>query len=351
MKALFLVGGSGTRLRPFTDHLPKPMIPMMGRPLLERTFARLSQCGARDVVLSACYKPSGTIRYFEDGSRFDLDMTYVLEEEPLGTGGAIGNARQHLDDSFFVFNADILCDIDLADMLAFHRKRGADVTIAATWVEDPTAYGTISYDEGGRITKFKEKPAPHEVDSHYINAGIYLFEPDMLDYIPAGRPVSVEREVFPALLADGRHLAVYRDTGYWMDIGTPQKYVQAHRDIFSGECGIDEADFAQDGRHVADSAWVDTSVLAEAPVFVGRDAYVGHGTIMGGGVCVGDGVLVGRDCYLEDAILWPGARVPDGTLVQHCVAADINGGLAFFDYDQLGIKAERSLLKNEQKSR
>lgn len=351
MKALFLVGGSGTRLRPFTDHLPKPMIPVMGRPLLERTFARLPQCGARDVVLSACYKPSGIIHYFEDGSRFDLDMTYVLEEKPLGTGGAIGNARRHLDDSFFVFNADILCDISLADMLAFHRKQGADVTIAATWVEDPTAYGTISYNEGGRITDFTEKPAPEEVDSHYINAGIYLFEPDMLDYIPAGRPVSVEREVFPALLADGRHLAVYRDTGYWMDIGTPQKYVQAHRDIFSGECGIDEADFAQDSRHMADSARVDRSVLAEAPVFVGRDAYVGHGTIMGGGVCVGDGALVGRDCYLEDAILWPGACVPDGTLVQHCVAADVNGTLTFFDYDQLGITTERSLQKNEQKSR
>lgn len=348
MKALFLVGGSGTRLRPFTDHLPKPMIPMMGRPLLERTFDRLYECEVSDVVLSACYQPDKIIGHFEDGSGFDLGMTYVVEKEPLGTGGAIGNARQHFDDSFFVFNADILCDISLGDMLAFHRKKGADVTIAATWVEDPTAYGTISYDAESNILDFVEKPAADQVASHYINAGIYLFEPDVLDYIPKGRPVSVEREVFPALLADGKSLAVFRDVGYWMDIGTPQKYVQAHRDIFAGECGLADVDFTYDGLHMEDSAQVDLSVLAEPPVFIGRDAFVGYGTIMGGGVAVGDGAMVGRNCYLEDTILWPGVRVPDGTLLQHCVAADIDDRMTCFDYDVLDIKTEGRLLKNER---
>ena len=348
MKALFLVGGSGTRLRPFTDYLPKPMIPLMGRPLLERTFERLPECGVHDVVLSACYQPDKIINHFEDGDKFGLHMTYVLEKEPLGTGGAIGNARQHFDDSFFVFNADILCDISLADMLAFHRRKGADVTIAATWVEDPTPYGTIRYDSSGSILDFTEKPRPEEVSSHYINAGIYLFEPQVLDAIPAGRPVSVEREIFPKLLESGRRMAVYRDVGYWMDIGTPQKYVQAHRDIFSGECGFTNLDFAQESQFLEDSAWVAPSALAEPPVFVGRDAFVEGGTILGGDVSVGDGAVVGRNCYLEDALLWPGVRVPDGSLVQHCVAAEIGGRFACFDYEQLGIRAEGRRLKNEQ---
>ncbi|NLG93480.1 MAG: nucleotidyltransferase family protein, partial [Clostridiales bacterium] len=177
MKALFLVGGLGTRLRPLTDRMPKPMVPVMGRPLLERNMEALKLHGIHEIVLSTCYRPEVIEQYFGNGSDFGLKIHYVCEESPLGTGGAIKNCEEYFDDTFLVFNADILSNINYSEMLRYHKRKKADVTIAVTQVENPSAYGVIEYDEDGYAYLFKEKPAPHEVVSHFINAGVYVFEP------------------------------------------------------------------------------------------------------------------------------------------------------------------------------
>lgn len=338
MKALFLVGGSGTRLRPFTNYLPKPMIPIMGRPLLQRTCERLLHCGINEVVMNPCYMPEKITGHFGGGDDYGLKVHYERENEPLGTGGTIKNTERHYDDSFFVFNADILHDIDLGGMMAHHKRMGADVTIAATYVDDPTPYGTINYDADGIIFEFKEKPRPEEVTSHYINAGIYIFEPEVLEDIPAGRPVSVEREVFPALLEGGRTLAVYRDDGYWMDIGTPQKYVQTHHDIFSGLCEVNDADFVGDAVCIDGTAEVDDTAHLYNGVYVGRDARVGRHCVLNHRVVVGDGAQVAPYCRLEEVIVWPGALVPPGAVVQSSILLQQDGQLLQIPYAGLDLK-------------
>lgn len=238
MKALFLAGGMGTRLREMTKQLPKPMIPIFSKPLLARNIARLKEFGVDEVVLSTCYMPDKIRDYFGDGSGLGIKIDYVHEETPLGTGGAIRNAAAKFDDTFLVFNGDIVSGIDLGRMLSFHKAHRAEVTIAATYVEDPSAYGVIEYDAQRMIRAFKEKPQPGETDSHLINAGIYLFEPSVLAHIPTGRPVSVERETYPALLAAGCRMAVYHEEAYWRDLGTPRDYLAFTSDLLDEELPV-----------------------------------------------------------------------------------------------------------------
>lgn len=349
MQALFLVGGSGTRLRPFTNYLPKPMISIMGRPLLERNIVRLKEFGVDEVVMNPCYLPHKIMGHFKNGEDIGLTVRYVKEDTPLGTGGAIKNTQNYYTDSFFVFNADVLCDISLPGMLAFHKKKKAAVTIAATWVEDPTAYGTICYDEQDNIVEFKEKPRPEEVQSHYINAGVYIFEPHVLEHIPQGREVSVEREIFPSLLEKGMRLAVYRDIGYWMDIGTPEKYVQAHYDIFEGMCDVGETDFERGALCIDPSATIEAHTMMAAPAFVGKNAQVEKYNVVGPHVVLGDDTVVEPNCYLENAIIWPGTHVPAGSFVRNCIVAQVNGKLLEFPYQKLNINTKRAGEKYERR--
>lgn len=281
MKALFLAGGMGTRLREMTKQLPKPMIPIFSKPLLARNIARLKEFGVDEVVLSTCYMPDKIRDYFGDGSGLGIKIDYVHEETPLGTGGAIRNAAK-FDDTFLVFNGDIVSGIDLGRMLSFHKAHRAEVTIAATYVEDPSAYGVIEYDAQRMIRAFKEKPQPGETDSHLINAGIYLFEPSVLAHIPTGRPVSVERETYPALLAAGCRMAVYHEEAYWRDLGTPRDYLAFTSDL------LDE----------------------ELPVFGGLSK-------MFYGVC--KGAVIGEGAEVDHAILWPGARLAPETKARDAI--------------------------------
>ena len=243
MKAVILAGGKGTRLRPLTERLPKPMVPIMGKPLLERTLEVLKLHGVDEIVLSTCYKADAIKDYFGDGSDMGIKIHYAYEDFPLGTGGAIKNSEKYFDDTFFVLNADIVSNINFSEMLRFHKRKKADVTIAVTHVANPSAYGVIEYDNDDFAISFREKPK--EIVSHYINAGVYIFEPDVLKKIPSRRAVSVEREVFPKLLERGRKIAVYKGCNYWLDIGTPEKYIQAHRDSFTGKLRLPETDFSR----------------------------------------------------------------------------------------------------------
>lgn len=348
MKALFLVGGSGTRLRPFTKYLPKPMIPVMGRPLLERSCARLQEAGIGEVVMNPCYMPKKITDYFKDGVNFGLEVHYAKEEEPLGTGGTIKNTAQYYDESFFVLNAGVLCDISLPDMMDFHKKKKADITIATTKTDSPTPYGAIACDGEDYILEFKERPGPEEANGNYINAGIYIVEPCVLEEIPAGRPVSMEEEIFPLLLEKGWNLAVYRDIGYWMDIRTPREYVQAHRDIFAGLYDVGGTNFDLEQICIEESAVVDDSALLDSAIFIGKKASVEAHNIINSHVVLGDGVVIEPNCYLEDTIIWPGTYIPGGSFLRHSIVMQVNGKLLELPYERLHVHEEGRRVFNER---
>jgi nucleotidyltransferase len=323
LKALFLVGGKGTRLRPLTEKLPKPMVPVMGVPLLQRNFDRLKTFGIQEIVLSTCYKPECIEQYFGSGANYGLQIHYVSEDLPLGTGGAIKNAERYFDkEPFFIFNADIISDINFGEMLRFHKRKNADVTIAVTRVDNPSAYGVIEYDDHDYAITFREKPKPHEVVSHYINAGVYIFNPQILKHIPAGRPVSVEREVFPKLLEKGKRIAVYKGCNYWLDLGTPEKYMQAHMDAFQGLYRIDEADFEKEPIYGRFNAKISGKAILRGPVYLGKDVRIEAGAIVGPNAVIGDRCCIGKKCRIENSILWNDVTVENGVEIIDSIVAD-----------------------------
>lgn len=323
MKALFLAGGQGTRLRPLTDKLPKPMVPVMGLPLLERNFKRLKNFGVDTIVISTCYKPECIEKHFGSGTDYGIQISYVSEDIPLGTGGAIKNAAKLLDkEPFFIFNADVISNINFNEMLRFHRRKNADVTIAATWVENPSAYGVIEYDARDYAVTFREKPKPHEIVSHYINAGVYIFEPSVLKQIPSGRPVSVEREVFPKLLEKGKRIAVYRGCDYWLDLGTPEKYMQAHWDAFRGFYRIDEADFEKDSVYGRFNAKISGKAVLRGPVYIGEDVHIETGAVIGPNAVIGARCKIGKGCHIENSILWDGITIENGVEILDSIVID-----------------------------
>ncbi len=319
MKALFLAGGMGTRLKPLTNHLPKPMVPIMGVPLLERSVRELKRCGVKEIILSTCYCSDCIERYFGEECRRGMKIHCICEEKPLGTGGAIKNCQKYFDDTFLIFNSDILSNFDLKKLVEFHHSSKADVTIAASQVKNPSSYGVIEYDSNDRIVSFTEKPKPGEEKSNYINAGIYVFEPKVLDLIPEGKPISVERDTFPLLLKKGYHMSVYRGGGYWIDIGTPQKYVQAHKDIFDGLCTVTENDFRNDKVYGVESAELDSSAKITGPVWLGRNVHIGANAVIGPNVVIGDGFQAGRGCEIRNSIIWNDVSVGSGVDVDHSV--------------------------------
>ena len=229
LPAVILVGGLGTRLRPLTDRTRKDMLPLVDRPQLAYTFEHLRRYGvtARSSRAATCRRRSRSTSATRYG---DLALEYQVEEEPLGTGGAIRFAAEGIDGPFFALNGDSLRETDLDALVAFHRERSARATILLTPVEDPTRYGLVRINGDGRVRSFLEKPRPEEIDTNLINAGMYVLEPDVLDLIPPGRPVSIEREVFPQLVEE-ESVSGIALSGYWLDIGTPDAYLQAHRDV------------------------------------------------------------------------------------------------------------------------
>ncbi|KAB1986263.1 mannose-1-phosphate guanylyltransferase [Streptomyces triticiradicis] len=352
-EAILLVGGRGTRLRPLTVRTPKPMVPAAGVPFLTHQLARARAAGVEHIVLATSYLAEVFEPYFGDGSSLGLHIEYVTEEEPLGTGGAIRNVASRLrsgpDDPVLIFNGDILTGLDIPALVATHGTTGADVSLHLTRVEDPRAFGLVPTDATGRVTAFLEKPqSPEEIVTDQINAGAYVFRRSVIDTIPAGRPVSVERETFPELLADGAHLQGMVDSTYWLDLGTPQAFVRGSADLVlgrapspavPGRCGdrlvLPTAVVAPDakltggtvvgeGARIGEGARVTGStVLAGAVVepgavvtdsFVGAGARIGARTVLAGAV-IGDGAVVGPDNELrEGARVWCDARIPAATL-------------------------------------
>ncbi|QIY55822.1 NDP-sugar synthase [Streptomyces sp. RPA4-5] len=348
-EAILLVGGKGTRLRPLTVHTPKPMVPAAGVPFLTHQLARARAAGVEHIVLATSYLAEVFEPYFGDGSALGLHLEYVTEEEPLGTGGAIRNVASRLhsapDDPVLIFNGDILTGLDIAALVGTHRTSGADVSLHLTRVEDPRAFGLVPTDDTGRVTAFLEKPqTPEEIVTDQINAGAYVFNRSVIDTIPAGRPVSVERETFPGLLADGAHLQGMVDSTYWLDLGTPQAFVRGSADLVlgrapspavPGRCGdrliLETAEVATDakltggtvvgprtvigaGAEIDGSAVLDGAVIAPGArirdSLIGAGAHIGARTVLDGAV-IGDGARIGPDNELRDGIrIWCDADLP-----------------------------------------
>jgi NDP-sugar pyrophosphorylase family protein len=315
MKAIVLVGGEGTRLRPLTETIPKPLLPMMNRAFLHRVLDHLGQHGVHEVVLSSSYLESAFHGFLEE-RHGDPKVTWITEAVPLGTGGAIVNALPNVDDTFLVLNGDILTDLDLSAMVAFHRERGAAATISLTRVADARPYGLVVTAERGRVLEFREKP--EELVPGDINAGTYVLEPEALDGWDPGRMISVEREVFPQLIASGAPVYGFLSEAYWMDLGTPEKYLQAHFDILEGK--VRDLTAATDTRR-ADASGVDLRAHLGRWVVLGEDVSVGPNaeiddSVLHAGVSVGSGARVRR------SILGPGVVVGARAVVTGSVLAE-----------------------------
>ncbi|MFI6771089.1 sugar phosphate nucleotidyltransferase [Streptomyces sp. NPDC050355] len=306
-EAILLVGGKGTRLRPLTVHTPKPMVPAAGVPFLTHQLARARAAGVEHIVLATSYLAEVFEPYFGDGSSLGLHLEYVTEQEPLGTGGAIRNVAERLHsapgDPVLIFNGDILTGLDIAALVDTHRTCGADVSLHLTRVEDPRAFGLVPTDDTGRVTAFLEKPqTAEEIVTDQINAGAYVFNRSVIDTIPAGRPVSVERETFPGLLADGAHLQGMVDSTYWLDLGTPQAFVRGSADLVLGRAPSP----AVPGRH--------GEALALETAEVAADAKLSGGTVVGPRTVVGAGARIHGSAVLEGAVVEEGAQINDSLI-------------------------------------
>jgi len=314
VRAVVLVGGFGTRLRPLTLTRPKQMLPIVDRPMIEHVLGHLAGHGIDDVVLSMGYRPDAFRDAYPSGTCAGVAVHYAIEPEPLDTAGAIrfAAADAGIAERFVVVNGDVLTDLDLTALVAFHEERGAEGTIALHKVEDPSAFGVVPTDANGRVDAFVEKPPRHEAPTDLINAGTYVLEPAALGRIATDRRVSIEREVFPAMVADGVLYAMAGDT-YWIDTGTPALYVQAQLDLLDGLRGEPVG-----------------GVHAEASVDVTADvsrAVVGPGAVVGDGAVVHESVVmagarIGAGARVERSVVAFGATVGEGAELDDCVIGD-----------------------------
>ena len=295
MKALLLVGGQGTRLRPLTIHAPKSIVPIFNRPFLHYQLDLIKQVPEIDeVILSLNYQPHRIEEVFGDGREAGIKLRYVVEPTPLGTAGAVRYAAQGVRDTLVVFNGDVLTQVDLRRLIDFHRGRRARATIVLTPVANPTAYGLVETDADSNIRRFLEKPKPEEITCDTINAGIYVLEPETFDRIPPDVAWSIERSFFPSFIERGETFlaSIYRD--YWIDIGTPEKYMQVHRDIMDGRYSMPPFNGRRGMASVSPTATVDPGAHLEGPLFVD------DGCVVKAGARVGPYSVLGKDCQVDE---------------------------------------------------
>ncbi|HUV45419.1 MAG TPA: NDP-sugar synthase [Dehalococcoidales bacterium] len=321
MKAVILVGGQATRLRPLTTNTPKAMVPILNTPFLEHVFRHLHRHRVSDIILAQHHLAGPIEDYLGDGGRFGVRVTYVIEESPRGTAGAIRNVERYLDETFLVLNGDIFTDLDITAMVDLHRQRGAVATIALTPVEDPTAYGLIETDVRGGVMRFLEKPDWSQVTTNMINAGTYVLEPEVLARIPPERQVSIERETFPLLVDGGEPVYAYPSSGYWMDMGTPEKYLQLHRDLLGGRSTWHSLASPEEVR-TGERCNIHPTAQIKEPAVIGDGCSIGPGVKLVGPVVVGDGCTIGEGSVVEDSVLWWQVSLGERVVVRNSAVAN-----------------------------
>lgn len=320
MKALILVGGKGTRMYPLTHHLPKPMVPIANVPFIERMIRWLATHGVDEVIFSMGYLPGAIQEHFDRYPVPGVQIRYVVEDHPLGTGGGIKNAARGLTETFLALNGDVLTDMDASAAVELHRRQGAKVTIGLAPVDDPTQYGVVETDINGRILQFTEKPAPEEVRSNLINAGLYVLEPEAIAEIPEGVEFSIERQLFPELLRRGEPLYGYdASTHYWIDIGTPEKYLTANWDVLHGKVSVEIPGLAKQGVWMGEGCRMVNGAALMGPSAVGRNCLIGAGVKIGPCVILGDNVVVEDGAMLRDCVIWSETTVGQEATVEGAV--------------------------------
>lgn len=314
MEAILLVGGLGTRLRPLTLTTPKPMIPVLNRPFLEHAVSWLAAYGVEHIIFSSFHLAEEISSHFGDGDALGLAIDYAIEAQPLGTAGAMKNAAPLLrEERFILFNGDILTDLDLAAMMAHHLAAGATATVALAEVPDPSAFGMIEVDDNDRVVRWIEKPSPEEVTSHWVNLGGSVFERRVLDYVEAGAVRSLERDLYPSLIAANEPLSGFRSAAFWRDLGTPAQYRNGHYDLLSGRVALPslpnivaEASGSGDGTRVGQ-------------VVIGAGSTIAPTARIVGPACLGPDCEIGEGCVIERAVLWSGVRVGPNTMVSEAI--------------------------------
>lgn len=318
MQAVILVGGEGTRLRPLTSTVPKPVVPLVDRPFIAYMLEWLREHGVDDVIMSCGFLATSVRNVLGDGSAYGVRLRFVEEPDPRGTAGALKFAESMLDEQFLMLNGDVLTDIDLSAQIAQHNDSGAKATLALVPVEDPTAYGLVHLLANNAVRDFVEKPSPDQIDTNLISAGAYVLQKEILELVPPDRNVSIEREVWPRLVGNG--LYGHPSDSYWLDIGTPERYLKATFDIIEGhvETAVRQQlgdEYVVLGRDAEVLGRVVPPVVLERGVKIGNGAHAGSLAVLGQGVSVADGALVERSVVLS------GTEIGEGCVLRDCIVA------------------------------
>ena len=311
MKAVILVGGEGTRLRPLTCNTPKAIVPILNRPFLEHLLGYLKEHGVTDAILAMGYLPDPIQRCLGDGTQLGVQLIYLVEESPLGTAGAVKNAESYLDGPFLVFNGDIITELDLTAMMKRHKEVKPKVSIALTPVDNPTIYGVVETDTRGLVQRFVEKPTWDKVTTNMINAGIYILEPEVLAHIPPSTPSMFENYLFPRLLEMGEPILGYPSDAYWIDIGTPEKYLKANHDLLLQQAGR--------GVQVQGKSQLHPTAQIEGPVLLAEECIIAENAKLKGPVVLGPHCEIGKGAVVQGAVLWHHSRVGEKAILRNCV--------------------------------
>jgi len=350
MKGLLLIGGFGTRMRPFTLTTPKALLPVVNIPFIKYQFQLLKKYNVDEVILGVGYKGEEFKKIIDIGKKMGLKTHLSYESKPLGTAGGIRNAYKFLKgkEPFFVFNGDILADFNLEKILNFHKEKNAYVTIGLVKVDNPSAFGLVITDENGKITKFIEKPKQEEIISDTINAGVYVFQPEVLEEIPPGKNVSVEKETFPQILQKGKEMFGYVHYGYWLDVGTIDKFKKANFDVLDGKISL-AYEGSERNIEVDPSSSVPGNISVDGKLVVGKNVMIKEGLEVKGKGIIGDGCFIGENCKIENSIIFKNSVIGDNCKIKDCII-----GSKVIIKDNCDIKnislADRSLIYDFTKS-
>jgi len=327
IRTIMMAGGKGTRLRPLTLVRPKPMIPLVNKPIIEYTVDRLKKFGFNDIIMTLNYMSTNIKKYFKDGSEFDMDIRYSVEKWPLGTGGSVKKAEKYIDDTFMVVSGDVLTDINFKDVVRFHKEKGAIATMVLTEVEDPTHFGIAVMDKDNRVTEYLEKPSPEEAFSNVANTGIYIFEPEIFDFFEGKeKEVDFSKDIFPEVIKQDAGMYGYVFNGYWNDIGRPETYLEATYDILDQKMKqnfyktkIEEGIGKIGNIWVGKNSYIDKKARIEGPVVIGNNCTIKEGCKISKGSVIGDNVSIGRDVNIDGAVLLPDSIIEDNSFLTGCI--------------------------------
>jgi mannose-1-phosphate guanylyltransferase len=323
LKGVILAGGKGTRMRPLTYLTPKPMLPLINKPFMEYFILRLKSYGITHMILSTQYIPDVFNEYFGDGSRFGVSLIYVTEEMPLGTCGAVKNVEKYLgNEAFTVFNGDILTAINLKNMINFHKSKKADITISLAPVEDPTAYGLVPIDKDCRVKEFLEKPSLEEISTNLINAGTYIIEPHIMGHVPPGENYSFERGLFPKVLKLGYKIYGFVSNAYWLDLGTPEKYMAAHMDILDRKI-----DFKYPYKKIYPNIYIGEGAkykrgnLTTGPIVIGENTVIEQNAKILPLTVIGSNCIIGIDSSISESIVFDECTIGKNCIIRNSIIA------------------------------